>query len=861
MEYINISHKRNHDCKIHAVSSEQHESFSVFNILQDAGYWCSRKSDENIPEYIILDLQKNLTIDYVEIKASPNGTRAFPEDIRFEGSLDGESWMVLYTEKKLVLDSDTYRLDIPLTPVRYLKILIITSHQIEGKFYSEIGLVRTGIAGISEIRASSVSSSGRVPQNLLFDEPEEIWESELKSQSAKESLFIDLGKIFHVNRIVLGSSSRGFPENFYIETSSDNNVWMPLLEEKNFKPQVMKKYFWNTDIRPARYIRIEAKGVKYPDGKYGVQLAHLEISAAPFNPLHTHNIGDLTPYASIFQAGIVRLAKDGDDAPGIAVQANDRRLRDATTIFKGIVQLAEDGDASRGLAVQASDSRIAPATDLKAGIVRLAHNRENKPGVVVQGNDSRLQEATTANFGIVKLCPDGMYKENAAVTGNDPRLHKASTGAFGICKLAADGADTAGAVVQANDKRLRDATTVYKGIVELAEDGEAKAGVVVQGNDKRLKDATTTAKGIVELAEDGEDGPGVAVQGNDRRLKNATEQSPGIVTLARDSETKQGCVVQSIDRRLSNARTPLPHSHDYAPVNHDHNSHSGTIAIRASAHEPFTDVTPPSDGSSIIFARNESSESGSVGLAGIAGVTSAGQNRAYGVVGHGGHVGVRGQSSGGTGENNRGCGVLGVSRFGAGGVFASEHCFSLVAEGRGSLKHYDESLNLTGNGDALLVNGRALFNGTLHINNTTADESGSYPSNLVEIFEIDDAEYVLPGDILVVSEGGKSILSRARSEYNRSVIGVVSGNPTVIINASGTRQKVYPVALTGTVLCRIDARQKPVRPGDPVVTSATPGCGMGGIIDSFEKIGTVIGKALDSLEDGIALVPVFISHS
>ena len=925
MEYINISHKRNHDCKIHAVSSEQHETYSVFNILQDAGYWCSRKSDENIPEYIILDLQKNVTIDYVEIKASPNGTRAFPEDIRFEGSLDGECWMVLYEEKKLVLDSDTYRLDIPLTLVRYLKILIITSHLNEGKFYSEIGRVRTGIAGISEIKASSVSSSGRVPQNLLFDDPEEIWESELKTQSAKESLFVDLGKIFHVNRIILGSASRGFPENFYIETSSDNNVWMPLLEEKNFKPQVIKKYFWNTDIRPARYLRIEAQGVKYPDGKYGVQLAHLEISAAPFNPFHTHNIGDLTPYASIFQAGIVRFAKDGDDAPGIAVQANDRRLRDATTIFKGIVQLAEDGDTAKGLAVQASDSRIAPATDLKAGIVRLAHNRENKPGVVVQGNDSRLQEATTVNFGIVKLCPDGMYKENAAVTGNDPRLHKASTGAFGICKLADDGADTAGAVVQANDKRLRDATTVYKGIVELAEDGETnagvvvqgndkrlkdattsakgiveladngedspgvavqgndrrlkdatttakgivelaedgetKAGVVVQGNDRRLKDATTTAKGIVELAEDGEDSPGVAVQGNDRRIKNATEQSPGIVTLARDNETKPGCVVQSNDQRLSNARTPLPHTHDYAPVNHDHNSHSGTIAIRASMHEPFTDVTPPSDGSAVIFARNESPESGSVGLAGVAGVTSAGHTRTYGVVGHSGHVGVRGQSSGGTDESDRGCGVLGVSRFGAGGIFASEHGFSLVAEGHGALKQYDESLNLTGNGDALLVNGRSVFNGTLHIHNKTADESGIYPSNLVEIFEIDDAEYVQPGDILVVSEGGRSILSRARTEYNRSVIGVVSGNPTIIINTNGTKQKAYPVALTGTVLCRIDARQKPVRPGDPVVTSSTPGCGMGGVVDSFDKIGTVIGKALDALDDGIALVPVFISHS
>ncbi|MBP7738432.1 MAG: discoidin domain-containing protein, partial [Spirochaetes bacterium] len=511
MEYINISHKKDHDCKIHAVSSEQHESFSVFNILRDSGHWCSRKSDENIPEYIILDLQNNVTIDYIELTASPNGDRTFPVDIRFEGSLDGQYWMILHIEKKLVLDSDTYRLDIPLTLVRYLKILIITSRQQEGKFYSEIGRVRTGIAGASEIKATSLSSPSRDTGNLLVEDPEKTWESELKSQSSKESLFIDLGKIFHVNRIILGSAAKGFPENFYIETSSDNNVWMPLLEEKNFTPQVLKKYFWNTDIRPTRYIRIEAKSVKYPEGKYGVQLAHLEISAAPFSPFHTHNIGELTPYASIFQAGIVRFAKDGDDAPGIAVQANDRRLRDATTIFKGIVQLAEDGDTRNNLVVQASDSRLAPATDLKPGIVRLAHNRENKAGVVVQANDSRIQEATVGNFGIVKLCPDGMYKENAAVTGNDKRLHNATVNSHGICKLADDGADTAGAVVQANDKRLRDATTVYKGIVELAEDGEAIAGVAVQGNDKRLNDATTSAKGIIELAEDGEDSEGVVV--------------------------------------------------------------------------------------------------------------------------------------------------------------------------------------------------------------------------------------------------------------------------------------------------------------------------------------------------------------
>jgi len=1084
MEYINISHKREYEYKIHAVSSEQHESYSVFNVQRDKGHWSSRKSDENIQEYIILDFQSAVTIDFIEMTASPGGARNFPHDFRFEGSLDNSSWMVIHTEKKLELDDAPYRLDIPLTLVRYLKILIISSHQQDGKYYSEIGRIRAGIAGIAEIKASSAASTDHGAECLLAGSPESYWESEPKSHAVKETISIDLGKIFHVNRIILGSAARGFPENIFIETSSDNNVWMPLLEEKNFKAQVNKKYFWNTDITPARYIRIEAKGTKYPEGKYGIQLTQLEISAAAFNPFHTHNIGDLTPYSSIFQAGIVRFAKDGDDAPGTAVQANDRRLRDATTIFKGIVQLAEDGDHSQGLAVQSSDSRLKPATDLKYGTVRLAHNRETKAGSVVQGNDSRLQEATSGNFGIVKLCPDGMYKDNAAVTGNDKRLHKATVESFGICKLAGDGSVAQGTVVQANDRRLRNATSEYpgiielaedgeagagvavqgndrrlkdatttakgiveladdgeeragvavqgsdrrlkdattsakgiveladdgedkpgvvvqgndrrlkdatiaakgivelaedgenkagvvvqgndrrlkdatttakgiveladdgenkpgvavqgndrrlkdatttikgiveladdgenkpgvvvqgndrrlkdasttakgivelaedgenkagvavqgndrrlkdasttsKGIVELAEDGENKAGVVVQGNDKRLKDATTTAKGIVELAENGEDAPNVAVQGNDRRLKPATEKDPGIITLAKNGESRPGYAVQSTDERLADARPPLPHEHDYAGRIHDFSGHSGTLAIHGSKHETVSEITPPSDGSAIIHAKNVSPDPGSIGVAGIAGASSEKNSGSYGVMGHGGHVGVRGQSSGGTGDDDKGCGVLGLSRFGAGGVFSSEHDFSLVADGFGNVKRYDGTVGMTGNGDALYVSGTSEFHGRMHIFNKQDSDRSAFPANMVEIFEVDDAEYVSPGDLLVVSEAGKSVLSRARQEYHPGVIGVVSGNPTIIINNCGKEKKVYPVALTGTAFCRIDARKKPVRPGDLIVTAETPGCGMSGTIDSFDKIGTVIGKALDSLDDGINVIPVFISH-
>ncbi len=1115
MEFIDISHKRDYPCTINAVSSQQNESCSAFNILKESGYWCSGKNNKNTQEYFILEFQKEVVLDYIELETSPNGLATFPRDFRFEASLDNASWQVIHTEKNAEFEGACYRLDLPLFRVRFLKLAILASRKNEGKYYSEIGNFRGGIAGIKNITASS-NLSDKAARNLLFADEAAIWESEANPAPKKETLLIDLGKIFHINRIVLGSASHGFPDYFSIQASADNNLWLPLLEEKDFRSQEDKKYFWNTDIVPAQYLLIEAMGAKYPDGSYGVRLASLEISAAPFNPYHTHNVGSLAPHASVFQAGLVRLAKDSEDTPGIAVQANDRRLRDAGTLFKGIVRLAEDGDTHSELAVQASDSRLKPSTEQTLGIVRLAYDRETKPGAAVQGSDSRLKEADLDHFGIVKLCPDGMYKENAVVTGNDSRLKKATEQAFGISKLAPNGDDTQGLAVQANDKRLRSATTSFKGIVELAEDGEDSAGVAIQGNDRRLKEATTITKGIVELAEDGEESMGVAVQGNDRRLKDATETTKGIVELAEDGEesagvviqgndrrlkdattsakgivilskdgenkdgaavqgndrrlkdattsakgivelaedgensagvavqgndwrlkdattkmkgivelaedgedsaavavqgndrrlknaaesskgivqlakngqdskgvavqgndrrlkdattsakgivelaedgeakggvavqgndrrlkdattrmkgivelaedgenqsgvavqgndrrlkdattktkgivelaedgenksgvavqgndrrlmtatenaagivrlakggeSKPGWAVQSNDERLSDARSPLPHDHDYAPSSHDFNSHSGTISVRSAKHEKISGVTPPSEDSAVIYAKNESVDSGSVGIAGISGISASGETHSYGIVGHAPYIGVRGQSSGLPDGDARGCGVMGISRFGAGGVFASEHDFSLYVDGFGALDRYDKSLQLAGNGDALCVNGKSVFNGTVNIANPLDADSNAVPANIVELFEVDEAEYISAGDLLIASPSGKSVLSRSRSEYSRGAIGVVSGNPVVIINNCGREKKVYPVALAGKVLCKVDARNSPVRPGDLIVTSNTPGCGMAGNIDSFEKIGTVIGKSLDTLEDGIGLIPVFVSH-
>ena len=66
--------------------------------------------------------------------------------------------------------------------------------------------------------------------------------------------------------------------------------------------------------------------------------------------------------------GIVELAENGEDAPGVAVQGNDKRLKDATSAFKGIVRLANDGENKEGVAVQGSDKRLKNATTISKGI-------------------------------------------------------------------------------------------------------------------------------------------------------------------------------------------------------------------------------------------------------------------------------------------------------------------------------------------------------------------------------------------------------------------------------------------------------------------------------------------------------------
>ena len=983
MNTVNILASAYYKGAIHSVSSTSGDN-KADNVLNDdiESFWCTNKSHNATGEYIVIDYGVAVAVNVIELLPSPSGKSTFPSDFRLESSADGSNWEVIKTENRYSLDEDRYRLLLPMNAFQFLKLYIIKPKRIAAKYFSEIGRIKAGIQGASAITASSCSSYEHDPSNLLMNDSAKYWESETSNTPSRQWIEIDMGRDFPLAHIGLISTSSAelFPEQFSIESSEDRKVWTTIAELKRFKAEANRSYIFGMYQFSARYIRILCTTVQSSKQNYCAQIAQICAYASLPSDSHFH-VNTAVQYATIFQPGIVTLAGDGDTTPSTVVQANDSRLRDASTIFKGIVQLAADGSSEKGLVVQASDSRLSPATELKCGIVRLAYDREMVEGVAVQSIDSRLKEATENSFGIVKLCPDGEYVENSVVKGNDSRIQKATEKKFGIVRLADDGEDSEFSVVQGNDRRLKDATIVARGIVELAEDGEDKEGVAVQGNDRRLKDATTHSKGIVELAEDGEDKEGVAVQGNDRRLKDATTHSKGIVELAEDGEDKEGMAVQGNDRRLKDAtvhskgivelaedgedkegvavqgndrrlkdatthskgivelaedgedkegvavqgndrrlkdatthsrgivelaedgedregvavqgndrrlkdatvdnpgivtlakhgenrtlhavqsddprlydkREPLPHTHDYAPIVHAYHDHTGTIAIIAERSEEFIDIVPPTHDSAVIYGKNVANKDNAIGVAGIVQSNNGHTIKAYGVLGHASMCGVRGQSQGNS-EGIQGCGVMGLSRFGAGGVFVSEHNYSLVADGYGTIAHYDDTVHLVGNGKALYANGESYFNGTVSLNS----DNKEYYASIVEMFETDDKEYISPGDVLVVSEQGNAILSRSRNAFNKGVIGVVAGNPVMVINNASSEKKLYPVALTGSVLCKVDARQKGVKPGDLLVTSDMPGCAMPTAIDSFDKIGTVFAKALSALDSGVALIPVMI---
>jgi hypothetical protein len=103
-----------------------------------------------------------------------------------------------------------------------------------------------------------------------------------------------------------------------------------------------------------------------------------------------------------------------------------------------------------------------------------------------------------------------------------------------------------------------------------------------------------------------------------------------------------------------------------------------------------------------------------------------------------------------------------------------------------------------------------------------------------------------PGDVLTVDPEGS--LTKSSEPYQKTVAGVFSTKPAFLGGAGDGEDPAgkVPLALVGIVPVKASAENGPIRPGDRLVASATPGHAMRCSRDDAD--GAVIGKALSALD-------------
>jgi hypothetical protein len=152
-------------------------------------------------------------------------------------------------------------------------------------------------------------------------------------------------------------------------------------------------------------------------------------------------------------------------------------------------------------------------------------------------------------------------------------------------------------------------------------------------------------------------------------------------------------------------------------------------------------------------------------------------------------------------------------------------------------------------------------NGDVHVNGTVTGKN-------IKAHYQDIAEWVLsdtdlaPGTVVVLNLERDNQVMASASAYDTAVAGVVSAQPGMSLGIEGEGKE--QIATTGRVKVRVDARSKPIRVGDLLVTSDTPGTAMRSEPMNingrpFHQPGTIIGKALEPLEGGVGEILVLLS--
>jgi hypothetical protein len=296
------------------------------------------------------------------------------------------------------------------------------------------------------------------------------------------------------------------------------------------------------------------------------------------------------------------------------------------------------------------------------------------------------------------------------------------------------------------------------------------------------------------------------------------------------------------------------------------------------------DVASPS---AVISAIQDDAGSAAFGVYGYAPTVGIyGLGVETGVKGHSyGHVGDR---AGVYGESEMGAGVRGISAYNTGvygesnaayydggpfvntntnaggqqvGVWAGSYWGNVIEGHEVDASGYsnDRVFRVT-------WQGHVYADGTYYCGQSINDFAGDLSEGeiapcLVDDSEADFAEVMVatdglePGDVLVMAPDGK--LARSTEAYQPTVVGVHSTRPSYVGSGHLLGQPGYaPLALVGVTPVKASAENGPIAPGDLLVASATPGHAMKA--DPNPPVGTVIGKALEALDEGTGVILVLV---
>lgn len=127
---------------------------------------------------------------------------------------------------------------------------------------------------------------------------------------------------------------------------------------------------------------------------------------------------------------------------------------------------------------------------------------------------------------------------------------------------------------------------------------------------------------------------------------------------------------------------------------------------------------------------------------------------------------------------------------------------------------------------------------------------------------VEAPEQLEPGTVVVLDPSRNNAVVASAAAYDTSAAGVISERPGITLGERSDSK--VPVATTGRVRVKVDATRGPIRIGDLLVTSDTPGTAMKSAAIEVAGIpmhrpGTLIGKALEPLAEGHGEILVLLS--